>query len=169
MPRIIIKCPYLKPGAQKTAAHRNHYVRYIATREGAELYAPDQAALPATEKQRVMVEQLLREFPLSRGLFEYGDYAAAPTRGNASAFIVRAVEDNCDQLVKRENYVGYTARRPRAERLGSHGLFTGSDDPLALSQIAAEAVEGLSLRPRAGAGGGPENSAGPVPLVRRLP
>ena len=37
MPRIIFKCPYIKPGAQAAAAHRKHYVRYVATRDGVEL------------------------------------------------------------------------------------------------------------------------------------
>ena len=64
---------------------------------------------------------------------------SAPTRGNASEFITRAIEDNMDALSKRENYVDYIAKRPRAERFGAHGLFTGTDDPLVLSQVA-EAV-----------------------------
>ncbi len=34
MPRIIFKCPYIKPGTKKAAAHLNNYVRYVATREG---------------------------------------------------------------------------------------------------------------------------------------
>ena len=93
---------------------------------------------PATEKQREMVAQLLREFPLSRGLFEYEDYQTAPTRGNASEFITRALEDNYDQIAKRDNYVSYIASRPRAQRTGAHALFTGSDDPLVLSNIADE-------------------------------
>ena len=96
-------------------------------------------ALPATERQKEMVGQLLRDFPLCRGLFEYEDYLASPTHGNATEFITRAIEDNADSLAKRENYVDYIAKRPRAERVGSHGLFTGTDDPLVLSQIA-EAV-----------------------------
>ncbi len=28
MPRIIFKCPYIKPGTKKAAAHLNNYVRY---------------------------------------------------------------------------------------------------------------------------------------------
>ena len=35
------------------------------------------------------MERLLRDFPLSRGLFEYEDYVAAPTQGNASADAAR--------------------------------------------------------------------------------
>ena len=139
MPRLIFKCPYLKPEQHRSAAHRENYVRYVATREGVDRLDPGKAVLPATERQKEMVSQLLRDFPLCRGLFEYEDYLAAPTRGNASEFITRAIEDNADSLAKRENYVDYIAKRPRAERSGAHGLFTGADDPLVLSQVA-EAV-----------------------------
>ena len=139
MPRIIFKCPYLKPDQHRSAAHRGNYVRYVATREGVDRLDPGKAALPATERQKEMASQLLRDFPLCRGLFEYEDYLSSPTRGNATEFITRAIEDNADSLAKRENYVDYIAKRPRAERIGSHGLFTGADDPLVLSQVA-EAV-----------------------------
>lgn len=135
MPRIIFKCPYLKGGA-KSASHLNNYVRYMATREGAQHLSPDRAQCPVTEPQKQLVERLLRDFPLSRGLFEYEDYVEAPTQGNASEFITRALEDNADQISKRENYVDYIASRPRAQRRGSHALFTDTDDPLVLSQIA---------------------------------
>lgn len=135
MPRIIFKCPYLKGGA-KSASHLNNYVRYMATREGAQHLSPDRARCPVTEPQKQLVERLLRDFPLSRGLFEYEDYVAAPIQGNASEFITRALEDNADQISKRENYVDYIASRPRAQRRGSHALFTDTDEPLVLSQIA---------------------------------
>ena len=85
-----------------------------------------------------MVQQLLREFPSSRDMFEYEDYQAAPTRGNASEFITRAIEDNYEQIAKRENYVDYIANRPRVQKLGAHGLFTANDAPLVLSQVADE-------------------------------
>ena len=138
MPRIIFKCPYIKPGTKKAAAHLSSYVRYVATRDGVEKLTPDQSALPATKKQQTMVERLLRDFPQSRELFEYEDYNASPTRAAASEFITRAIEDNYDQIARRENYVGYIAQRPRAERIGSHGLFNGTSDTLDLSRIAEE-------------------------------
>ena len=138
MPRLIFKCPYVKGGSQRAAAHLSNYVRYMATREGAQKFSPDQSWLPATEKQRELVEQLLRDFPLSRGTFEYEDYAAAPTWGNASEFITRVLEDNYDRAAKKENYVQYIASRPRAQRAGTHALFTGSDETLTLSQVAEE-------------------------------
>ncbi len=175
MPRIIFKCPYIKPGTAKAAAHLNNYVRYVATRDGTDLFTPDKAGLPATKKQKAMVERLLRDFPLSRSMFEYEDYQSSPTRAAASEFITRALEDNvitgvptqaqrsglrgerrssgmdepsplgggegyeaCDDAAKRENYVSYIAQRPRAERLGAHGLFNGTGDALELSKIAEE-------------------------------
>ena len=138
MPRIIFKCPYIKPGTAKAAAHLNNYVRYVATRDGTDLLKPDKAGLPATKKQRAMVERLLRDFPMCRGMFEYEDYQSSPTRAAASEFITRAIEDNYDQISKRENYVSYIAQRPRAERLGVHGLFNGTGDALELPRIAEE-------------------------------
>lgn len=138
MPRVIFKCPYVRSGSQYAAAHLSNYVRYMATREGARRVSPGSAQLPATANQRAMVERLLRDFPLSRGLFEYEDYLAAPTRGNASEFITRALEDNYDALAKKENYVSYIAGRPRAQRVGAHALFSASDDLLPLSRIADE-------------------------------
>ena len=128
MPRIIFKCPYIKPGTGGAAVHLGNYVRYAATRDGVEKLTPDQANLPATKKQQAMVERIVRDFPMSRGMFEYEDYKVTPTRAAASEFITRAIEDNYDQIAKRENYVSYIAQRPRAERVGSHGLFTSSDD-----------------------------------------
>ena len=119
-------------------AHLGNYVGYISTREGVERIDPGKAVLPATEKQIRLVAQLLREFPSSRGLFEYEDYQASSTRGNASEFITRAIEDNYEQVAKKENYVDYIASRPRVQKLGTHGLFTAEDGPLVLSQVADE-------------------------------
>lgn len=136
MPRLIFKCPYLKPDQQRSAARRENYVRYIATRERVEFVSHSGSDGPATEKQKNLAEKLLRDFPHCRELFEYEDYLASPTCRNASEFITRALEDNFDKISRRENYVGYIASRPGAERTGSHGLFTGANDPLVLTQVA---------------------------------
>lgn len=75
---------------------------------------------------------------LNSETFNRMDYRAAPTRANATEFISRCMEDNLDQIAKRENYVGYIAQRPRAQRLGQHGLFTGSEDAITLSRVVDE-------------------------------
>ena len=138
MPRVIFKCPHVKGGTAKAAAHLRNAVEYIATREGVQRIDPGRMGLPATEKQSNMVEKLIREFPLSKGLEEYAGYQESPTRGNASEFITWAIEDNLNQIAKMKNYVDYIAKRPRAQRFGTHGLFTGSDEPLTLSKIQDE-------------------------------
>ncbi len=138
MPRVIFKCPYIKAGGARAASHLGNYVRYMATRDGAQKIASAKANQPATPKRQEMVARLARDFPLSRGLFEYKDYQSAPTQSNASEYITRALEDNYDQVSKRGNYVDYIASRPRAQRTGTHALFTSGDDPLVLSQIAYE-------------------------------
>lgn len=139
MPRLIFKCPYIKGGTSAACSHLENYVQYMATRSGVDRIDPGRNGWPATINQKEMIEQILRDFPLSRGMFEYEDYLMTPTRSNASEFITRALEDNYDRIAKMDNYLNYIATRPRAQRIGSHGLFTGAEDSLVLSQIA-EAV-----------------------------
>ena len=137
-PRVIFKCPHIKGGGFFAAAHLGNYVKYAATRDGVERIHLGKTTHPAPDKQAKLVAQILREFPSNRGLFEYEDYQAAPTRGNASEFITRAIEDNYEAIAKRENYVDYIASRPRVQKMGAHGLFTADDGPLVLSQVAGE-------------------------------
>ena len=139
MPRLIFKCPYIKGGTSAACAHLENYVQYMATRNGVERIDPGRDGWQATKRQKEMIKQILRDFPLSRGIFEYEDYLVTPTRSNASEFITRALEDNYDRIAKVDNYLNYIATRPRAQRIGSHGLFTGAEDSLVLAQIA-EAV-----------------------------
>ena len=41
-------------------------------------------------------------------------------------------------LQRNGNYTEYIASRPRAERAGGHALFSGTDEPIVLSQVAEE-------------------------------
>jgi len=136
VPRIIFKCPHIKGGTGKASAHLENYVSYVATREGVQKVPENKNNLPATKKQRQMIEQLIRDFPLSKGLFEYDDFQSAPTQGNASEFIARALEDNLNQVAKKENYLEYMAQRARAQKAGVYGLFSSSDEPVILSRVA---------------------------------
>lgn len=92
----------------------------------------------ATKEQQKLIEELVRDFPETKDSFEYRDYISKPSKGTASEFISRAIDDNVDLIGKRENYVEYIAKRPRAERRGSHGLFTDADVPINLSKVAEE-------------------------------
>lgn len=134
MPRIIFKCRYLK----NAAAHLSNFVEYVATRDGVEKIANDARPLPATEKQRQLIAEIVRQFPDTVELFEYEDYLDKPSIENASEFITMALEQNLDQIDTRANYVDYIANRPRVEKLGTHGLFTDTGAPVVLSHTAEE-------------------------------
>ena len=60
-----------------------------------------------------------------------------PTKANASALITLTLETNWDKLSSVDGCAGYIALRPRAERLGEHGLF-GDDDNVDLNRVMDE-------------------------------
>lgn len=138
MARIILKCPYLKGGSEKTAAHLSHLVKYIATREGVEKIKHGHELWHSTKKQQALINEILREFPDTEELFEYEDYLAQPNRENATEFISAALEQNLHQIDGSEKYLDYIANRPRVEKMDTHGLFTAGEEPLILSQVAEE-------------------------------
>ena len=121
MARLIVKSPYIKCGGGQSAGG---YLKYIATRERVEIIPDDR---PPTNKQTQFLAKLVKDFPDTKELMEYEDYAAHPTKATASALITLALESNWDRLSSMEGYAKYIATRPRAERLGSHGLFGDAD------------------------------------------
>ena len=138
MPRLILKCPYLKGGTAKASAHLSNLVNYMATRNGVEKLTEKNRNLPSTAKQADLIEQIIKEFPGTKNLFEYEDYIKNKTIENALEFISIALEQNLDKIGQRKNYVDYIANRPRVEKMGTHGLFTGGDDAIVLSRVADE-------------------------------
>lgn len=135
MARIILKSRYLKTGSK---LHSEHLIQYIAKREGVQKIDDTWKNQPATKEQKKLIEELVRDFPDTKNSFEYQDFISKPSKGTASEFIFRAIDDNVDLIGKRENYVSYIAKRPRAERRGAHGLFTDADVPINLSKVAEE-------------------------------
>ena len=131
MAGLIVKSPYLKCGG---GSEVSGYLRYISTRERVELLPDDR---PPTRKQEQLITKLAKDFPNSKELDEYSDYTAKPTKANASVFITRALEENWPQVQQSDGYMKYIATRPRAERLGDHGLF-GDEDGLDLEKAMRE-------------------------------
>ena len=131
MARLIVKSPYIKCGGGKSAGG---YLKYIATRERVEIIPDDR---PPTQKQTQLIAKLVKDFPDAKDLLEYADYASHPTKANASAFISLALEGNWNQVQSMDSYAKYIALRPRAERLGKHGLF-GDDDAVDLAAAMEE-------------------------------
>ena len=131
MARLIVKSPYIKCGAGQSAGG---YLKYIATRERVEIIPDDR---PPTRKQEQLIAKLVEDFPDAKELMEYEDYLSHPTKATASALITLTLESNWDRLSSMDGYAKYIALRPRAERLGEHGLF-GDDDAVDLAAVADE-------------------------------
>ena len=116
-----MKSPYLKCGEDHSVSG---YLHYIGTRERVELLPDDR---PPTRKQEQFITKLVKYFPNVKELNEFSGYETKPTKANASSLITRALEENWSALQKTEGYMKYIATRPRAERLGGHGLFSDED------------------------------------------
>ena len=120
MARLIVKSPYIQCGKQNAGG----YLRYIATRERVEIIPDDR---PPTCKQEQLITKLTKDFPDVKELLEYEDYVQKPTKANASSLITLALEEHWKQVQQTDGYMKYIATRPRAERLGDHGLFSDAD------------------------------------------
>ena len=87
-----------------------------------------------------------------------------------------ATRDGVEQISRQENYVEYIAQRPRAERRGSHGLFSAEDTSPVLSHVVEEIAEHegnvrtpiISLRREDAARLGYDNAASWQKLLTRL-
>ena len=134
MAGLIVKSPYIKGGGGGSVSG---YLRYIATRERVEIL-PD--GRPPTRKQEQLIAKLAKDFPDTRTLVEYSDYAERPTKASASALITMALEEHWEEVRASDGYARYIATRPRAECLGNHGLFGDEyvvDLDAAMSEVSA--------------------------------
>ena len=129
MAKLILKSPYIK-----STGGASGYLKYIATRERVEIIPDDR---PPTRKQEQLIAKLVKDFTDAKELMEYEDYLSHPTKATASALITLALESNWDRVQGMEGYAKYIALRPRAERLGEHGLFS-DDDAVDLAAVADE-------------------------------
>lgn len=135
MAKLITKFKYLKPNREQSAGG---YAKYIATREGVECIDDSKKFAPATQQQKDLIEKVIKDFPESRDMFEYQDFLSEQTLGSASDFLSRVMEDYSYEIEGRKAYAGYIALRPRAERFGSHGLFTNDGIEVKLNQVKEE-------------------------------
>ena len=98
MARLIVKSPYIKCGVGQGA---DGYMKYIATRERVEIIPDDR---PPTRKQEQLITKLVKDFPDTKNLLEYEDYAQHPTKAKASSLITLALEENWSQVQSSEGY-----------------------------------------------------------------
>ena len=133
MAKLITKFKFIRPGDKAGG-----YLKYIATREGVDKIDDSKKYLPVSANQKVLIEKILRDFPDSKDMHEYEDYIHTLTVGAASEFITRALEDNAQEMMTSKTYADYIATRPRAQRFGSHGLFTDDGVEIKLASISEE-------------------------------
>ena len=138
MPRIIVTSRYLKSGNKKNLSN---YVKYIATRPGSVTKDILNEDKQVTEKQKKLIETMLKDFPDSRTIYEYDDYVSNPNQNSASAFISEVLERYSDMMDSMQNYISYLANRPGAVKHGKHALFSQEDKEIELNKVAKEIAE----------------------------
>ena len=138
MPRIIVTSRYLKSGNKKNLSN---YVKYIATRPGSVTKDILNEDKQVTDKQKELIETMLKDFPDSRMIYEYDDYVANPNKNSASAFISEVIERYSDRMDSMQNYISYLANRPGAVKHGKHALFSQEDKEIELNKVAKEIAE----------------------------
>lgn len=138
MAKLVTKFKFLKPGARQG---RGGYAKYIATRDGVEKIDDTKKFASVTWNQKQLIKKILRDFPDSKKMLEYEDYQQKQTVESASEFISRAIEDNAAVALNAKTYADYIATRPRAERFGSHGLFTDDGVQVNLAEVSRELNE----------------------------
>jgi hypothetical protein len=136
--KLVTKFKFLKPSARQG---RGGYAKYIATRDGVEKIDDTKRFAPVSWNQKKLIVKILRDFPDSKEMLEYEDYRQKQTIESASEFISRAIEDNAAVALNAKTYADYIATRPRAERFGSHGLFTDDGVQVNLAEVSRELNE----------------------------
>ncbi len=132
MARFVLKWRYFKSSPKRNS----QYLKYIATRDGVEKCDESWRYQPATIEQQRIIDSLIKDFPNAISTPIYEDYLSNKTKGLASEFIDDTLEEYFDLIDKKENYIGYIAKRPRVEKQGTHGLFSLYDEEINLESVA---------------------------------
>ena len=91
---------------------------------------------PATVRQQRLVQDIIKFDSSAKDYGEYQDYESFPIKSNASEFIDAFIERNADRIGELDKLVSYMAERPGVEKLGSHGLFSQTNDKIDLDSVA---------------------------------
>ena len=133
MAKIFFTCNYYKNPAK---SNTGRLLRYIGTRESVEKLSTGIDRSPSTVRQQRLITDILKSFPYSKEYAEYKNYESDSTKSNATNFINAVIQR--DDVRRLDKLVSYIAERPGVEKLGSHGLFSQSDDKIDLDAVAEE-------------------------------
>ena len=135
MAKFILTSRFIKNPA---FANAGKLLQYMATRDGVEKLPRGIDNKPATKQQEKLINSITKKFPETKQSIEFEDYENAPTKANASEFLSYFEENYADKIEDMKTLVRYYAERPGVEKLGSHGLFTQTDDKINLDEVADE-------------------------------
>ncbi len=113
-------------------------VKYMGTREGVEKVSQGFDRSPVTVRQQRLIAFIMKQEKRLADYLEYQTYCGEPCKGSASEFIDAYMERNADRIGDSKAFVNYMAQRPGVEKLGSHGLFSQTDDAIDLDSVAEE-------------------------------
>ena len=137
MPKIIVTSTFRKGGGAGKKGGAGGLLKYMGTREGVEKLPLSQANLPATKRQKSLIESVIKRTPEAVEYPEYQHYLDNGTKGTANDFLNAVIQQNED-AEKIGKLVSYMAERPGVVKLGKHGLFSQTDDPINLDKAAEE-------------------------------
>ncbi|MBK6087904.1 MobP3 family relaxase [Ruminococcus difficilis] len=135
MAKFILTSRYIKNPA---FANAGKLLQYMATRDGVEKLPKGIDNKPATKQQEKLIKSIAKNFPETKKSIEFEDYENEPTKANASEFLSYFEENYADKAENMKGLVRYFAERPGVEKLGSHGLFSQTDDKINLNEVADE-------------------------------
>ena len=135
MAKFILTSRFIKNPA---FANAGKLLQYMATRDGVEKLPRGIDNKPATKQQEKLINSITKKFPETKQSIEFEDYENAPTKANASEFLSYFEENYADKIEDMKMLVRYYAERPGVEKLGSHGLFSQTDDKINLDEVADE-------------------------------
>ena len=137
MPKIIVTSTYRKGGGAGKKGGAGGLLKYMGTREGVEKLPLSQAQSPVTKQQQSLIETVLKKIPDAIQYSEYQDFLKDGTKGSANEFLNSVLKQE-EEAEKIGKLLSYMAERPGVVKLGKHGLFSQTDDPIDLDKAAEE-------------------------------
>ena len=137
MPKIIVTSTFRKGGGAGKKGGAGGLLKYMGTREGVEKLPLSQANLPANKRQKSLIEAVIKKIPDAVQYPEYQEFLEAGTKGAANAFLNTVLKQE-EEAEKIGKLVSYMAERPGVVKMGKHGLFSQTDEPIDLDKAAEE-------------------------------
>lgn len=137
MPKIIVTSHFRKGGRGGKHGSAGGLLKYMGTREGVEKLPLRDENAPATKRQQTLIDAVIKKIPTAGDYTEYQKYQVLQTRKAATDFL-NAVMEREEQAEDIGKLVTYMAERPGVVKIGKHGLFSQTDDPIDLEKAAEE-------------------------------